>query len=311
MWIISHRKSFYVLSGIIVAVALTSLAIFGLKFGIDFTGGSLLEITYTETAPSVPDVTAALSGVGISDVSVRPAGTNDYIIRTPFLSADEYAKAKTALAGTNGQWPLQEKEYTSIGPTIGTELQTRAVWAIGLVLLAIALFIAFAFRKVSKPVSSWKYGLVVLIALAHDVVVPIGAFALIGHFLGAEVDTLFVTAILVILGFSVHDSIVVFDRVRENLKKNHESNNKHEPFEETVGKSVTQTIARSINTSLTVVAVLLVLYFIGPASTEYFVLTLLIGIVVGTYSSIFLGSPLLVTLEKRQKPEEIPAPKKR
>ena len=175
------------------------------------------------------------------------------------------------------------------------------MWAITLVLLVIAIFFAFVFRKVSKPISSWKYGLVVLLALAHDVIVPVGAFAILGHFFGAEVDTLFVTALLVILGFSVHDSIVVFDRVRENLKKNQEGNNSKEPFDETVGKSVSQTIARSINTSLTVVIVLLVLFFTGPASAHYFVLTLLIGIIAGTYSSIFLGSPLLVTLEKRQK----------
>lgn len=302
MWIIKNRKAFYIFSGIYVVLALVALFAWGLKFGIDFTGGSLLEIQYVNAAPSVPDVTAALAATGISsqDASVRPTGTNGYLIRTPFLTPDEYTKAKTALGAIDGQSPFDEKEYTSIGPIIGSELKTRAVWAIALVLIAIALFIAFAFRKVSKPVSSWKYGIVVLIALAHDVIVPVGAFAVLGHFLGAEVDTLFVTALLVILGFSVHDSIVVFDRVRENLKRNQEHNNTKEPFEETVGKSVSQTIARSINTSLTVVIVLLVLFFIGPASAHYFVLTLLIGIIAGTYSSIFLGSPLLVTLEKRQ-----------
>lgn len=305
MWIVKNRKIFYIFSSVVVLVALVTLLVWGLKFGIDFKGGSLLEVNYTQTVPTVSEVTTALSSVGIPDASVRPTGTSGYMIRTPFLSATEYAQAKTVLAGTNGGWPLEEKEYTSIGPTIGSELQTRAIWAIALVLCAIALFIAFAFRKVSKPISSWKYGIVVLISLAHDVIVPVGAFAILGHFLGAEVDTLFVTAILVILGFSVHDSIVVFDRVRENLKKNHEGNNAKEPFEETVGKSVSQTIARSINTSLTVVIVLLVLLFIGPASAHYFVLTLIIGVVAGTYSSIFLGSPLLVTLEKRQKSEEI------
>lgn len=305
MWIIKHRKGFYIFSGIVVLTALAALLVWGLKFGIDFTGGSLLEISYTQTVPTVTEVTDALSSVGISDPSVLPTGIDGYIIRTSFLSATEYASAQGALSGSSGQWPLEEKEYTSVGPTIGSELQTRAIWAIALVLFAITLFVAFAFRKVSKPVSSWKYGLVVLFALAHDIIVPVGAFAILGHFLGAQVDTLFVTAVLVILGFSVHDSIVVFDRIRENLRKNNEANNTKESFEETVGKSVSQTIARSINTSLTVVIVLLVLFFIGPASAQYFVLTLLIGIVAGTYSSIFLGSPLLVTLEKRQKPEEM------
>ncbi|MBI3573715.1 protein translocase subunit SecF [Candidatus Kaiserbacteria bacterium] len=301
MWIVKNRKGFYIFSGIVVAVSLAALLVWGLKFGIDFTGGSLLEVSYTQAVPTVADVTSALASVGIPDASVRSTGTAGYIIRTPFLTPAQYGQAKVALAGAKGEWAFEEKEYTSIGPTIGSELKSRAVWAIALVLIVIALFIAFAFRKVSKPVSSWKYGLVVLVALAHDVIVPVGAFAILGHFLGAEVDTLFVTALLVILGFSVHDSIVVFDRVRENLKKNQEHNNSKEPFEETVGKSVSQTIARSINTSLTVVIVLLVLFFIGPASAHYFVLTLLIGIVAGTYSSIFLGSPLLVTLGQKQK----------
>lgn len=298
MWIVKNRKIFYIFSGLVVLAAFASFAVWGLKFGIDFTGGSLLEVSYTQSAPSVADVTTALSSVGIPDASVRPTGQTGYILRTSFLTPDQYDAAKAALS-MNGAAPFEEKEYTSIGPTIGTELKTRAVWAIALVLIVIALFIAFVFRRVSKPVSSWKYGLVVLLALAHDVVVPVGAFAILGHFFGAEVDTLFVTALLVILGFSVHDSIVVFDRVRENLKRNQEHNNAKEPFEDTVGKSVSQTIARSINTSLTVVIVLLVLFFIGPASAHYFVLTLLIGIIAGTYSSIFLGSPLLVTLEKR------------
>jgi preprotein translocase subunit SecF len=299
MWIIKNRKAFYIFSGVYVVLALLALFAWGLKFGIDFTGGSLLEIAYTDTAPSASEVASALTTSGIADPSVRPTGENGYLIRTPFLTPEEYTAAKSALS-MNGKARFDEKEYTSIGPTIGDELKTRAVWAIALVVVVIALFIAFAFRKVSKPVSSWKYGLVVLVSLAHDVIVPVGAFAILGHLLGAEVDTLFVTALLVILGFSVHDSIVVFDRVRENLKRNAENNNAKEPFEETVGKSVSQTIARSINTSLTVVIVLLTLFFLGPDSAKYFVLTLLIGIVAGTYSSIFLGSPLLVTLEKRQ-----------
>ncbi|MBV9349221.1 MAG: protein translocase subunit SecF [Patescibacteria group bacterium] len=303
MWIIAHRKGFYVFTGIVVVAALASLFLWGLKFGIDFTGGSLLEVAYTESVPTVSDVNTALSTAGIADASVRPTGEKGYIIRTPFLTPDRYNSVKAALS-EGGKTPFEEKQYSSIGPTIGSELKTRAIWAIALVLVAIALFIAFAFRKVSKPVSSWKYGLVVLLALAHDVIVPVGAFAILGHFFGAEVDTLFVTALLVILGFSVHDSIVVFDRVRENLRKNQENNNAKELFEETVGKSVSQTIARSINTSLTVVIVLLVLFFIGPASAHYFVLTLLIGIIAGTYSSIFLGSPLLVTLAAKQKPKD-------
>ena len=166
-------------------------------------------------------------------------------------------------------------------------------------LLCILLFIAFAFRKVSQPVSSWVYGLIALVTLLHDVIVPVGFFAALGHFFGAEVDTLFVTAILTILGFSIHDTIVVFDRVRENLAINKERNRK-EPFEDTAGRALNQTFVRSVNTSLTVLLTLLILYFLGPASTEIFALTLLVGIIAGTYSSIFLATPLLVWVEKRR-----------
>jgi preprotein translocase subunit SecF len=161
------------------------------------------------------------------------------------------------------------------------------------------VFITFAFRKVSQPVASWKYGLITIFALFHDVLVPTGVFVALGHFYGFEVDTLFVTAILVILGFSVHDTIVVFDRVRENLKHANLSKGKT-TFEEVVGASISQTFVRSINTSLTTLLALVVLYFVGPEVTKHFSLALLVGITAGTYSSIFLGSPLLVTVEKWQ-----------
>ena len=299
MWIVKHRKIFYGISAALIAASIIALLIWGLKFGIDFTGGSLLEVAYESETPAVSEITAALTEAGIGNPSIRPTGESGYLIRTPFLSPDEHARVKDTLL-FGGTRIFEEKRFDSIGPSIGTELKTRAVYAIALVLLAITLFIAFAFRKVSKPVSSWKYGLVALAALAHDVIIPTGAFALLGYFFGPEVDTLFVTALLVVLGFSVHDTIVVFDRVRENLRKNQEQNVK-EPFEEVVGRSVTQTIARSINTSLTTVFVLATLYFLGPDSIRWFSLTLIIGIVAGTYSSIFLGSPLLVMIEKMEK----------
>ncbi|MEK7530356.1 MAG: protein translocase subunit SecF [Patescibacteria group bacterium] len=294
MFIVKNRKVFYTFSAILLALSIGATVAFGLKFGIDFTGGSLLEVSYANTEPKTQaDVVRALESIGIEGSSVRPTGETGYLIRTPFLNPTQYSAVRAALGG-------EEIRYDSIGPTIGSELQTRAIWAIILVLIVIALFIAFVFRQVSKPVSSWKYGLIALIALAHDVIVPVGAFAVLGYFFGAEVDTLFVTALLVVLGFSVHDSIVVFDRVRENLKHLVESNTK-EPFEITVGRSVQETLARSINTSLTTVLALIALYIFGPDSIKYFSLTLLIGIIAGTYSSVCIGSPLLVTLEKLQK----------
>lgn len=299
MFVVRLRKIFYAISILLIVASLAAVAMWGLKFGIDFTGGSLLEVAYTEGAvPTSQEVVAVLEGAGVEGASVRSTGETGYLIRTPFLTPEQYSATRAALGGT-------EVRYDSIGPSIGSELQTRAIYAIVLVVLAIALFIAFTFRKVSRPVSSWKYGIVALISLVHDVVIPIGAFALLGFMYGAEVDTLFVTALLVVLGFSVHDTIVVFDRVRENLRKLEEKG-MAEDFETTVGRSVQQTFGRSINTSLTTVLALVALYIFGPESAKYFTLTLLIGIIAGTYSSIFVASPLLVTLQKMQKekPEE-------
>lgn len=303
MWIVRHRKLFYICSAVLIAVSIASLLVWGLKFGIDFKGGALLEIAYSESpAPTPEAVTNAIATAGIEGASIRSTGETGYIVRTPFLSNDEFSAMNGALL-IDGSHTFEQKRFDSIGPTIGSELQHKSIWAIALVLIAIAIFIMFAFRQVSKPVSSWKYGLIALIALAHDVIIPLGAFAFLGHFFGAEVDTLFVTAILVVLGFSVHDTIVVFDRVRENLKVDHEKKN-NEPFEEIVGKSIAETLNRSINTSLTVVLVLVALLILGPAVTHFFVMALLIGVVTGTYSSVFIGSPLLVTVEKWQKPQE-------
>ena len=302
MFIINNRVVWYTISALLIVASLGAVGIFGLKFGIDFTGGSIMEVQF-ETLPTTQSVTEAFQSAGVEGISVRQTGDSGYLIRTPFLDEATYQKVRGVVGGT-------ELRYDSVGPTIGTELATRAIYAIVLVLLAITLFIAFAFRKVSKPVSSWKYGVVALAALAHDVIIPLGAFALMGQFMGAEVDTLFVTALLVILGFSVHDTIVVFDRTRENLRHLAERN-ETEPFEVTVGKSVTQTLARSINTSLTTVLALLALYVWGPEPTELFSLTLLIGIIAGTYSSIFLASPLLVTLQKMQKEPVVETKKKK
>lgn len=303
MWIVKHRNIFYALSAILIIASLAALFVWGLKFGIDFKGGSLLEVEYTAGTPTVEEVNGILADLELAGSSVRPTGDHGFIIRTPFLTQDQYDTLKTALRSDTDR-TYEEKRFDSIGPVVGNELQTKSVWAIVAVIFAIALFIAFAFRKVSEPVSSWKYGIITLVSLAHDVIIPVGAFAILGHFVGAEVDTLFVMAVLVVLGFSVHDSIVVFDRVRENLRVNQEKNLK-EQFEEVVGRSVNQTLSRSINTSLTVVLVLAALFFWGPAATHYFVLALIIGIIAGTYSSIFLGSPMLVSAEKMQKPKEI------
>ncbi len=192
------------------------------------------------------------------------------------------------------------KRQNTIGPVAGSELKSKAFKAIAVVVLMIVLFVSFAFRKVSEPVSSWKFGLATIVALFHDVVIPTGVFVFLGKYFGTEIDLLFVTGLLAILGYSVHDTIVVFDRVRENLRLNKEKGKK-EDFEYTVGNSVQQTFARSINTSLTIFITLLALYLFGGETTKDFALLLIVGVIAGTYSSIFVASPLLVTFQQLQK----------
>lgn len=299
MWVINNRKLFYAFSFILVALSLASLAVWKLQPGIDFSGGTLLEVAYpsaanSQSGPSQDAVTQAVSAID-PRASVRPSGESDFIIRMKAVDQNEHAALSKALSLNSTATPV-EKTFDSVGPILGVEALRKAYWSIALVIIGIVLYITFAFRKVSEPVSSWKYGLVAVIALVHDVIIPTGVFSILGHFAGYEVDTLFVTALLVVLGFSVHDTIVVFDRVRENLK----NASAKKPFAEVVGESISQTFVRSINTSLTTLIALIVLYFVGGASTQHFSLALIVGIAAGTYSSIFIGSPLLVTIERWQ-----------
>ncbi|MDO8514571.1 MAG: protein translocase subunit SecF [bacterium] len=296
MIIIKHRNIFFAVTGAIVLAALVSLFAFGLHLGTDFTGGTLVQVSYDGIRPNAVPLTDMLDKAGFKSFSLRETGTSGYILRTQTLTNEQRGELSAVFSYQGGTAHIDQ--LTEVGPTIGLELRNKALIALGLVLLCILLFIAFAFRKVSQPVSSWIYGLIALVTLIHDIIIPVGFYAALGHFLGAQVDTLFVTAILTVLGFSIHDTIVVFDRVRENLRVNHDRNRK-EDFAETAGRSLNQTFVRSINTSLTVLITLLILYFIGPASTKDFALTLLVGIIAGTYSSIFLATPLLVVFGKR------------
>ena len=298
MFIVQHRKLFYILSGLIIAVSIVALSVWGLKPSIDFKGGALIEVSYPAGRPEKAVIEKALQPLSV-DASVRPTGEQGYIIRMKDLSDEE----RTAVIGavTLGSTTAATIErFDTIGPLLGREAVGKSFVAIIFVIICIVLFIPFAFRKVSLPVASWKYGVITIVALLHDVLVPTGVFAILGHYAGYEVDTLFVTALLVVLGFSVHDTIVVFDRVRENLRVSHEVRDRKD-FATIVGESIAQTFVRSINTSLTTVIALIVLYFIGPEITQHFSLALLIGIIAGTYSSIFIGSPLLVTVEQWQR----------
>src|SRR3989338_8335247 len=300
MIIVKHRNTFFAITGAIVLSSIISLIVFGLHLGIDFTGGTLVQVTYPTGRPAAEEVSRSLTEAGFTGYSLREAGTNDYILRAQNMTEDQRANLIDILSVDSNSAEISQ--LNEIGPTIGKELRNKALIALAMVLLCILLFIAFASRKVSQPVSSWRYGLIALLTLCFDVIVPVGFFAFLEYAVGIQVDALFVTAVLTILGYSVHDTIVVFDRTRENLRINHDRNRK-EPFEEVAGRSLNQTFVRSINTSLTTALVLTVLFVVGPESTKYFALTLLVGIITGTYSSIFLATPLLVTVEqwRRQK----------
>ena len=295
MIIVDYRNIFFALSGLLVLASFGALAVFGLQIGSDFTGGTLVQVRY-DTRPAVEELTRSLDSAGFEGYSLREAENTDYILRAGNLSEAQRAGLKTTLS-IGDTYTSEITQLTEVGPTIGKELRNKALFALALVLSCILFFIAFAFRKVSKPISSWVYGLIALVTLAFDVTIPLGAFAIFGELWGAQIDSLFVTAILTILGYSVHDTIVVFDRTRENLRLNEEHSRK-EDFAHTAGRSLKQTFVRSMNTSVTTLIALTILYLVGPDSTKDFALTLLVGIVAGTYSSIFLATPLLVAVER-------------
>lgn len=288
MYIIKHRVFFYILSGILLIASMGSLIFNKWNYSIEFTGGALLELSYKDKPP-MEDIKTALNKLGWGTIQVQAAGDKSVLIRTKDLSEKERQQLITTASLGN---MTEIVRFSSYGPSIGAELRSNSIWAIFTVLIGIMLYVAYAFRQVSKPVSSWMYGFITVIALAHDVIIPAGIYIMLSaHNIGVQIDVLFVTALLTVLGFSVHDTIVVFDRTRENLRIGEK-----ESFETTVGKSVSQTFTRSINTSLTVLIVIGALYLFGGETTRYFAFTLGIGVIIGTYSSIFIGSPLLVTM---------------
>jgi len=286
MNIIGRRKIWYLISGILIVPGIIALFLWGLKPGIDFKGGTLLEVQYSQNA-SIDQVKDAVKDLNLNNLTVQPTGQESFLLRTEPITQEQYAKITEGLAKIGES---KELRYETVGPTVSNDIKRKAIISVVLALIAIILYIAIAFRKVPKPASSWKFGVCAIAALIHDIAFVVGLFAILGHFLGYEIDSLFITALLTIMGFSVHDTIVVFDRIRENLRK-HPSFS----FEENVNNSIIQTLNRSLNTSLTVLIVLASLYFLGGSTLHHFVLALLVGITIGTYSSIFNASPLLVT----------------
>ncbi|MBI5147990.1 MAG: protein translocase subunit SecF [Parcubacteria group bacterium] len=301
MNIIGRRKIFLSVAAVLTVAAIIAVLFFGLKQGIDLAGGSLwqLRIAAEPSADLLKDFfrERASQGGVIGDAIVsRESSTNSFIVRTGEISEADHQRRLAALRERFGE--IEELRFENIGPAIGNELRKKAIWAGVLVLLGISLYITYAFRKVAYPVKSWKYGVIALITLFHDVIIPTGLAAFLGWRLGTEIDTSFIVALLVIMGFSIHDTIVVFDRTRENLLLSRSSK---VDLESVVNQSVNETLARSVNTSLTLVLVVAALYFLGPASLSTFLLIILTGTIVGTYSSIFVASPLLVVWHKLSK----------
>ncbi|MGC9968895.1 MAG: protein translocase subunit SecF [Minisyncoccia bacterium] len=296
--IVGRKKIWFALSGVLIGLAILAIAFFGFKQSAEFLGGSLWGFKIPTNQPSLTDVQNFFANDLKADGAAITLDTANRSFLARFDIIDE-ATHERFLSEAKKLWPsFTELNFSSIGPSVGAGLKKNAMIAIGLVLVGISLYIAFAFRKASRPVSSWKYGWVTLLTLFHDVLIPAGLLAVLGRFRGIEIDTNFIVALLVVMGFSVHDTIVVFDRIRENLVTHRGKSS----FAVVVNDSVNQTIARSVNTSLTLILVLLALYFVGPADLHYFVLTLLVGVTTGIYSSIFIASPALVLLGPKNEP---------
>lgn len=289
MDIVGRRKMFLIISGVISSVCILAIILFGFKLSIEFTGGSKLELASQDNRKIDEAVIRnAYKKENVKIVTLHKNSESSYTVRTDTITDAKKNKilARFTETGVN----VKEKSFDTLGPTIGGETRVNALKAVLIALVAITLYIAFAFRKVSKPVSSWKFGVSAIVALAHDVLIVLGTFSLAGAFLGVEVDTLFITAVLTIMGFSVHDTIVVFDRIRENLIRNV----RNDSFDVIVNRSFNETLARSLNTSLTVVLVLFALILFGGESIRWFIAAFLVGIITGTYSSIFIASAILV-----------------
>lgn len=287
--IIGKTKYTYIFSITLTILSILSLAVWGLKYDIDFTGGTLMKIKFAESVPTHQEIADVLQGLNLNSLTIQNSDSNSVMVR--YASEDDKTNEDSWNA-IKAKYPdATQLSVDFINSTVSKELKSKSLNAIALAIVAILAFIAWAFRKVSYPVPSWHYGLGAVIALVHDILITTGVFSVLGHFFGIEIGISFIAALLTILGFSVHDTIVVYDRTRENLLKS----SRKEMFPDVVNKSLNETLVRSINTSLTVIVTLLAIYLFGGASIKYFALALLVGVTFGTYSSIFVASALLVT----------------
>ncbi|MFH1451184.1 MAG: protein translocase subunit SecF [bacterium] len=285
---IKYRKLYYFLSFILVSSSIAFLFVFGLKPGIDFTGGSLIEIQFSQAVPENAIIENKLADLDLGQITFQPIGEKGLLLRLKHIDEETHQEILSRIGDA------QEQRFETIGPLVGKELEKKTRTAIILSLLAIIAYIAFAFRKISYPIKSWQFGIAALVALFHDIVIPLGVFSLLGKLYGVEMTIPLVAALLTVLGYSISDTVVVFDRIRENLLKRE----KKASFDEIVNTSLNQTLVRSASTGLSVFFTLFAIYFFGGDSLKYFSLILIIGIICGTYSSIFIASPLIVSWVK-------------
>jgi len=299
MFILKYKKIFLGFSILITIVAAGLLGYFGLNLGIEYTGGSVIEFT-TQEEVSEQIIRERLSSAFIQGFVLRETDNGYNLkIKTEGDGITHNVHILNVISGDNPDL-IDVQKFDTIGPTLGNELKTKALVALFAVIIVITIFIAYAFRHVSKPVSSWKYGLVTMLALLHDIIITLGVFALLGSLMGLEIDSLFLTALLVILGYSINDTIIVLDRIRENLFSASEKD-RVKDFENIVGKSLEQTFVRSLNTTFTTLISLVVIFILTPASIHNFALALIIGVASGAYSSLFIAAPLLAYFNKEKK----------
>ena len=290
--IIGKKYWYFLFSLIVIIPGIISLVLFGLNLSVEFTGGSNLTFAFPNNVSSsqAKQISGIFTQNKIKIQGITTSG-NQVLIKSQHVDEEHDLLITKQIKSSLGNF--QQQSYETIGPTIGAETLRNAIYALIVASILIVLYITWSFRSVPKPTSSLRFGVCAIIALVHDILVLLGLFSIFGHFLGVEVDSLFVTAVLTVIGFSVHDTIVVFDRIRENLKRVGGDN-----FSEVVNDSILQTLDRSLNTSLTVILVLIAMLIFGGESIRWFVIALLIGITSGTYSSIFNASPLLVVWQE-------------
>jgi len=288
---VKYRKICFIFSGILIVGSLVCLIIFGLKLGIDFTGGSILELEFKTVRPANQEIGESLKEFNLGEISIQPADEKGLILRMKDISEDVHQQIIQKLKA-NGE--LEEKRFESIGPVIGQELKEKAKLLITISLLSIVFYIAIAFRKVQKPLSSWQYGIASLFILSHDILIPLGVFALLGKFYQVQLTIPIICALLTVVGYAINNVVVVYDRLRENLLRG-VFRDFVLGFEEAANKAINQTLTRQLNTSLTTLFPLIAIFFLGGETLKYFALTLILGIIAGTYSSIFLAAPILVS----------------